>query len=363
MALQTGSKRAGSAALVELVRLVVTLAFTAFGYGFANSQTTELSSTRIILGAVLGSAIGYVLGGILGRAIERALVGVERRFAEISGADMVAGGIGLISTLVATSLFFWPVLFLPNRVVAVSVLGFVLVVLGFLGFRIGITKREDVLQLFGLSWRTRAGDLRIMDSSALLDPRLLDAVRAGFLRGPVIVPQFVLEEVQAIADSGDPSRRARGRRGLEMLAAMGRERLADLRMVTDRSYPEYSEVDAKVIALARERGGAIVTNDVALSRIAEMQGIEVLSLNVLADAMKAPVLAGDELTVLVQREGREPKQGVGYLEDGTMVVVEGGRTFLGAEVRVAVTSVLQTSGGRMVFARRLTQEHAQPDSA
>ncbi|MCA1833548.1 MAG: PIN/TRAM domain-containing protein [Actinomycetota bacterium] len=362
MRAQNPPNRAGSAAFVELVRLVVTLAFTALGYGYAKSQSVSADSGRVILGAVLGSAIGYVLGGVFGRRLERIFVGVERRFAEIDGADMVAGGIGLIATLFVTGLFFWPVLFLPNRIVAVSLLAFALVVAGFLGFRAGITKREDLLQLFGLSWRTRAGDLRVMDTSAILDPRLLDAVRSGFLRGPMIVPSFVLEEVQSIADAGDPIRRARGRRGLETLSAMGRERLADFRVVSDRTFPEYSEVDAKVIALARERGAAIVTNDTAMARIAEMQGIEVLSLNTLAEALRAPVLAGEELSVQLIKEGREPGQGVGYLDDGTMVVVEGGRAFLGSEVRVAVTSVLQTSGGRMVFARQAST-HAQTDSA
>ncbi len=353
--------RIGSTVAVEAVRLVVVLAFTAVGYSWGKELAASLDSGRIVLGTILGATTGYVMGGILGRSIEKGVSGLERKVAAVNGADMVAGGIGLIGATFAAGLVLWPLLFLPIRVVGVSTLGLAVVVSGYVGFRAGIAKREDMLQLFGLSWRTRAGDLRIMDTSAILDPRLLDCVRAGFLRGPMIVPQFVLEEVQAIADSGDAVKRARGRRGLEMLTALRRDRMMDLRVMTDRMFPEFVEVDAKVIALARERGGAIVTNDTAMSRIAELQGIEVLSLNALAEALRPPVLPGEEILVRVQKEGREPGQGVGYLDDGTMVVVEGGRSLIGHDVRATVTSILQTSGGRMIFARRLTE--AQTDSA
>ena len=139
-------------------------------------------------------------------------------------------------------------------------------------------------------------------------------------------------------------------RGLETLAAMRREKLLDMRPV-EKIYPEFAEVDAKVIALARERGASIVTNDVALGRIAELQGIEVLSLNALAEALRRPLSPGEEFQVTVQKEGREPNQGVGYLDDGSMVVIEGGRSLIGAEIDAVVTSVVQTSGGRMVFAK------------
>jgi uncharacterized protein YacL len=343
--------RRRSPAFVELIRLVVVIAFTAMGDRVAKYLVVDPASRNLVLGALLGAAIGYVLGGALGRGLERGVGGLERKMVEVSGADVVAGGIGAIAALAVTSLVTWPALFVPMRWVALPSLGFALTVASFAGYRFGIAKREDLLQLFGLSWRTRATDLKVLDTSAILDPRLLEAVRVGLIRGPIVVPGFVLEEVQSIADAGDPVRRARGRRGLETLAALHRERLADLRIVTDRTFPEYSEVDAKVIALARERGGAVVTNDTALGRIAELQGIEVLSLNALAEALRSPVLPGETLTVHVQKEGREPGQGVGYLDDGTMVVVEGGRPKIGRSVEVSVTSILQTSGGRMIFSR------------
>lgn len=346
--------------LVELVRLAVVIAFTVVGNDVAKRMVDDPASGRVILGAVLGSMFGYVVGGVLGRSTETLLGSAERRATNVSVADVVAGAIGVAGGLLIAGLFAWPLIFLPSQTAGLVVLGLLLVVTGALGHRIAMARRDDVLQLFGLTWRARATDVKILDTSAILDPRLLDCVRAGFLRGPILLPQFVLEEVQSIADSGDPGRRARGRRGLETLGALRREHLADVRVETDRMYPEFSEVDAKVVALARERGGGIVTNDIPLARVAELQGIEVLSLIALAEAMKPPVLPGEELSVLVQKEGREPGQGVGYLEDGTMVVVEDGRDRLGAEVHVSVTSILQTSGGRMIFSRPAEPEAESP---
>ncbi len=347
-----------SVVTVEAVRLIVVITFTSLGYRIARA-IVEVDSGRILLGAIVGSGVGYVAGGMLGRTVERLAYGVERRVAQVAGADLVAGVLSLLAGTFAAGLVAWPLLFLPTREVGVAALALVLVVSAFLGWRIGLAKREDLLQLFGLSWRTRASDLKVIDTSAALDPRLLDCVRAGFIRGTLLLPSFVMEEVQSISDAGDPLRRTRGRRALEMLTALGREGLVDLRPIDDRTFPEYREVDAKVVALARERGGAIVTNDVALGRVAELQGIEVLSLHVLSEAMRVPVVPGEQLRVRIQKEGREAGQGVGYLDDGTMVVVEGASALVGADAKVSVTSVVQTSGGRMIFARRTGSEEAR----
>ena len=334
---------------VELVRLVVVAFCTAAGYQIAKGMS-DPGSGRVVLGAVMGSLVGYVVGGVLGRAVSR-LVGVaERSIAAIPGADMVAGSMGAVAGLLIAGLIGWPLLFVPQRDVALAVLGFVVLVMAFLGYQAGITKREDILQLFGLSFRTRAPDLRVLDTSAILDPRLLDCVRSGFIRGTLLVAPWVLEEVQAIADAGDQVRRNRGKRGLETLSTLRREGLIDIRPV-DKLYPEFAEVDAKVVALARERGASLVTNDGALGRIAELQGIEVLSLNALAEVLRQPLAPGEEIHVQITKEGREANQGVGYLDDGSMVVIEGGRALIGRSIDVVVTSVVQTSGGRMVFAK------------
>ncbi|HEX9697701.1 MAG TPA: TRAM domain-containing protein [Actinomycetota bacterium] len=336
--------------LVELVRIVVVAVFTYGGHEIAQAIVTDQTPGRLLLGAVLGATTGYVAGGILGRTVATLIGLAERQIARLPGADLVAGTLGGVLGMMVGALVGWPLLFIPSRPVGAGSLAFLVIVLGSLGYGAGTAKREDILQLFGLTFRTRASDLKVLDSSAIMDPRLLECVRSGFLRGSMLVGQFVLEEVQAIADSADQVRRNRGKRGLEMLSALHREGLADLRVV-DKSYPEFAEVDAKVVALARERGAAIVTNDVALGRIAELQGISVLSLNSLSDALRPAVLPGEHLRVAIQKEGREQGQGVGYLEDGSMVVVEGGKAFVGSDADVMVTSVIQSSGGRMIFGK------------
>jgi len=190
---------------------------------------------------------------------------------------------------------------------------------------------------------------KVLDTSAIIDARIGDIVPTHFLEGELILPQFVLEELQGIADSTDPQRRARGRRGLECVETL--RAVEDRLMVLDKDYPGLSEVDAKLIKLAKELDGRIVTTDFNLNKVAQIQGVEVLNVNDLANALKPVVLPGEGLVVKVVREGKEEDQGVAYLDDGTMVVIEGGRTRLGQEVAVEVTSVLQNPAGKMVFGR------------
>ena len=172
----------------------------------------------------------------------------------------------------------------------------------------------------------------MIDTSAVIDGRIVDIGRTGFILGTLVVPRFVLDELQRIADSPDALRRNRGRRGLEMLAALQRDSVSPVE-VSEASYPEVDEVDAKLVAYARDTGAAILTNDFNLNRVAELQGIRVLNINELANAVKAVVHPGEEMTVKIIQEGKEPGQGVGYLDDGTMIVVEGGSRFMDARGR------------------------------
>ncbi|MFN2614482.1 MAG: hypothetical protein ABR552_06660, partial [Actinomycetota bacterium] len=258
--------RKGGAVLVEVVRLLVVAAFTAAGYQIAHAIAGP-GSTTILTAAVVGAGLGYVLGGVLGRTVGTMVGLVEKRIASTPGADFVAGGLGLVVAAAAGSLVGWPLLLLPSRALGVPVFAFVTVVLGYLGYRIGVLKREDVLQLIGLTYRTRAGDLRVLDTSAILDPRLIDYVHVGLMRGTLLLAGFVLEEVQGVADSADTVRRHRARQGLEALDAIKKGGYADVQFV-DKTYPAYTEVDAKVMALARERGAVLVTDDLALARVA-----------------------------------------------------------------------------------------------
>jgi uncharacterized protein YacL len=206
--------------------------------------------------------------------------------------------------------------------------------------------------------RTRPQEAtKLLDTSAIIDGRVADVVTTGFLEGPLLVPGFVLRELQRLADAADPLRRNRGKRGFEIL-----KRLQDLRRVevVETDVAATADVDTKLVELARQCGARVVTTDYNLNRVAELSGVSVLNVNDLANALKPVVLPGESLRVQLLREGKEPGQGVGFLEDGTMVVVEQGRRLLGREVAVVVTSALQTSAGRMVFARpRLDGEEAR----
>ncbi len=180
------------------------------------------------------------------------------------------------------------------------------------------------------------------------------SARPGFILGALVAPRFVLDELQRIADSPDAMRRNRGRRGLEMLSALQKDSVTPVE-ISEASYPELEEVDAKLVALARDTGAAILTNDYNLNRVAELQGIRVLNINELANAVKAVVHPGEEMSVRIIQEGKEPGQGVGYLDDGTMIVVEGGSRFIDQEIPITVTRVLQTVAGRMIFAQPRTE--------
>jgi uncharacterized protein YacL len=190
----------------------------------------------------------------------------------------------------------------------------------------------------------------VVDTSAVIDGRIVDIAHTGFILGTLVVPRFVLDELQRIADSPDAQRRNRGRRGLEMLTALQKDPLMPVEVV-EATYPEITEVDAKLVAYARDHAAAILTNDFNLNRVAELQGIRVLNINELANAVKSVVHPGEEMRVRIIQEGKEAGQGVGYLDDGTMIVVEGGLRFLEREVPITVTRVLQTVAGRMIFAQ------------
>jgi uncharacterized protein YacL len=199
--------------------------------------------------------------------------------------------------------------------------------------------------------RGRRGTNRIVvDTSAVIDGRIVDIAHTGFILGTLIVPRFVLDELQRIADSPDTMRRNRGRRGLEMLNALQKDPVSAVEVV-ESTYPEINEVDAKLVAYARDHDAAILTNDFNLNRVAELQGIRVLNINELANAVKAVVHPGEEMAVRIIQEGKEPGQGVGYLDDGTMIVVEGGVRHMDREIPITVTRVLQTVAGRMIFAQ------------
>ena len=232
--------------------------------------------------------------------------------------------------------------------------------LAFMMFAAAMYKRDVLLPaLAGLipGLRGRAASNRVVvDTSAIIDGRISDIARTGFILGTLVVPRFVLDELQRIADSPDALRRNRGRRGLEMLSALQKDAVSPVE-VSEATYPEIGEVDAKLMAFARDHEAAILTNDYNLNRVADLQGIRVLNINELANAVKAVVHPGEEMSVRIIQEGKEAGQGVGYLDDGTMIVVEGGIRYLERDVPITVTRVLQTVAGRMIFAQPRSEGH------
>jgi uncharacterized protein YacL len=283
-----------------------------------------------------------------------------REVQQLSTAEFVTAVGGLLIGLLMGLLLGLPLSNIPGALGEWLPLGVSLFLgLGMVGLT--VAKRADLVaasEAVGLFRRpspdeapTLAGEPHIVvDTSAIIDGRIAEIVESGFIYGTLVVPRFVLDELQHIADSSDTLRRNRGRRGLEILSRMQKDSRTPVELAEER-YPEIEEVDAKLVALARERSRAILTNDFNLNRVAELQGIRVMNINSLANAVKPALLPGEDLRVRVIQEGKEVGQGVGFLDDGTMIVVEGGARYIDRDLDVAVTRVLQTVAGRMIFAQ------------
>lgn len=333
---------------VELVRLILVAVFTAGGWQIA--QAANLGGTRLLLAVVLGSLVGYVVGGVLGRRAQVAVSEVERQFQRMPASELLAGVLGLILGLVIAFLLS---LFLFRLPAAASypTVALLAVVLGYAGYRAGRTKRHELFELFGLKTRAfgvRAGEVNVLDTSALIDGRVREVVTAGFLGGTLLVHRGVLNELQRIAEEPEEVRQARGKRGLDALRALQRSPSVEVVLVDEQIT---GDVDSMLVRLARDQGAALVTGDANMAKAAAALDVPTRSIAGLAEALRTPVMPGEEFTLRLTKEGRERGQGVGFLEDGTMVVVERASDRLGSDVRVRVTNVLQTTSGRMVFAR------------
>jgi uncharacterized protein YacL len=340
--------------LIEALRLVVVLA-AVVGANRLGSARPDLvpgvsRETAVFVVTGLGAALGYIVGGIVARRMDRIMKGAEDRLARRHASEVLAATVGGLIGLVATMLIAWPLIILVPFSVALPAVGFAGVVIVAFAVRFAVRKR---LELFGVLGVTTSPEGLtggcLLDASAAIDGRVLALYRAGLVPQPLCVPAFILWELQGIADSQDPLRRRRGQRGLDVLTSL-REAGAELR-VLDEDPSATTEPDVKLVIIARRRGLPIVTSDSNLARAAELQGVGVLNLHALAELLRPPVLPGEVAHVRLVKEGREFAQGVGYLDDGTMVVVERANHLLGEEVSVEVTSVLQNDSGRMLFAK------------
>jgi len=349
----------GSAVFVPITRFAFFILGGVAGYEVAqlnqNAQFIPVTSrgweiVAFILMTLAGAILGYFVGWLLASAIVRLVGGLDDVLARNSGLELMVVFVGLLVGLGIAALLSLGVSRIP--VVGVYLNIPVFLICGYVTAYVAQRKTNDILRLFGVKARAPAAGgqgAKVVDSSALIDGRVVDVVKAGFIDGDLVIPRFVLEELQRVADSSDPEKRVRGRRGLDFVQKLqnGNKRV----QVTDTDYADLSDVDAKLVRLATAMQAGIITTDYNLNKVARIQKVPVLNVNELANAVKSPVLPGEEIEVKILREGREHHQGVGYLDDGTMIVVEDGREMVGATVKAEVTSVLQSPSGKMIFAK------------
>ena len=365
----------------NLIRGIITLLVGALGFylsflflslNFLQSLGWNFSpvwtyATMVVLFAI----IGFLVAPVSIRSFLSLMGWIDSRFTRVPTHDLMSGAVGGIIGLIISSLF-------SNSFVSIQFFGPILAVLlsiflGYLGLTIGMKRKEDVLGFLSFLPKFRGDktdkvektdklkeskadhsmelpNYKILDTSVIIDGRIADIVKTGFVEGILLIPSFVLEELRHIADSSDLLKRNRGRRGLDILNQISKETAIKVH-IHEQDFEDINEVDSKLVRLGQVLGSPLLTNDYNLNKVAELQGVKVLNINELANALKPIVLPGEEMLVQVMKEGKEPGQGVAYLDDGTMIVVDTGRRYMGQNVTVLVTSVLQTAAGRMIFAK------------
>lgn len=361
--------------LRNLARMFFTIVGISAGYGVGlllqrlNLVTMILNVSKVnfitsiavnISFALIMGILFFLASSWMVQRVVRIAEQTEKELATVPFNQMVAGSVGILVGL----MFAYLLTPLLRNIVGVNVLFTITSValysmLGYLGVRLGTrylsdpTRLNDYIRVSVPKEKVKivqSGSPKILDTSVIIDGRIADICRTGFIEGELIVAEFVLEELRHIADSSDSLKRTRGRRGLDILNAIQKESKVKV-TVTSEDFEDVSEVDIKLLKLAQKLGGAVVTNDFNLNKVAELQGVKVLNINDLANAVKPVVLPGEEMGVQVVKEGKENRQGIAYLDDGTMIVVEEGKRLIGEDIQVVVTSVLQTSAGRMIFAK------------
>jgi uncharacterized protein YacL len=319
-----------------------------------------------VSGYLLGYTYGHVeYGTVLGILFGLLTVNSDLLLKKVDFGTLIGGLLGLSFGLLFAALVFVPIRVLVSEdMAAVSFL--LKGIFGYGGLLIGMRRGKGITLQALLRMITGKGfeeNLKILDTSVIIDGRIAEICEAGFVEGVFIVPQFILQELQYIADSQDSIKRARGRRGLDVLHRIQKMTNITVKII-EEDFPKIKEVDSKLVALGQLLNAKVITNDFNLNKVAQLQGVSVLNINELANSLKPVVLPGETMRIFVIKEGKEYNQGVAYLEDGTMVVVENGRRLIGKNAEVSVTSVLQTTAGRMIFAKtKEDQEREEPSRA
>ncbi len=332
--------------------------------------TDNVWYTTPYFGTIVGAIIFIFISFLLADYILDFLKWIEESLVKIPLIDLLFGTLGLISGLVLVAYLINITLQdISLKIISEIVLLFLTIVFGYLGFQVGFRRREEFMNLFSKARKEKGKKQdddkekvlrtkpKILDTSVIIDGRIADICQTKFLEGTIVIPRFVLEELQHIADSSDVLKRNRGRRGLDILNRIQKEMDAHVE-IYEGDFDDIQEVDSKLVQLAKKIDGVVVTNDFNLNKVCELQKVEVLNINDLANAVKPVVLPGEDLVVQVIKDGKEQRQGIAYLDDGTMIVVEEGRDYIGKTIEVLITSVLQTSAGRMIFAKPKLLEKA-----
>lgn len=349
--------------IVEVLRLLVTLLLTALGYSLGGrvdpiALEADPGAVRLV-GALIGAGVGYVGGGLFGRAFRRRLDVLPQRFLpQANGPELFAGAFGLIVGVVLGGAVSAPLVALLPGSIAWPAAGLIMVSLALVGARLFALRSHDLLTVAGLRPRgplvarrlSEEEPTYLIDSSAAIDGRILELARTGLIEGRMWLPEFVIDEMQGLADSGEKSRRRRGTRGLEILDALRSTAQVEVVVLYDE-IPEVEDVDAKLIVLAERSGAQLITTDTHLAKAAELRGLRVLNPAGLGEKLKTSVAVGEIVTVAVSKAGSGEGQGVGYLDDGTMVVIDGAADRIGEELSVEVTATTRTAVGRMLFGR------------
>ena len=317
----------------------------------------------VIIICFIFGLILYIISPIIYRGISNLIEYIEKSMQKMSITEIIYGTVGAVIALILMTFIAKPISEIDNRIGPILLI-LVNIVAAIIGAEIMIKKKEDITALLvnikkPAIKEKKAKDAvkevvkgipKILDTSVIIDGRIFDICETGFIEGPLVIPNFVLDELRHISDSSDSLKRNRGRRGLDILNRIQKELAIETQIVED-DFPKIAEVDAKLLKLAQKMDGKVITNDYNLNKVAEFQGVPVLNINELSNAIKPVVLPGEEMIIDIVKDGKESSQGVAYLEDGTMIVVEGGRKYIGQTTDVIVTSVLQTAAGRMIFAK------------
>ena len=359
----------------KIVRGIITLLFGVLGFyldylllslDLLMSLGWQLQEVWTYIAMVLLFAIvGFLIAPASIRGFLYLIRWIDTRLQKIPTQELMGGAVGVIIGLIISSL-------LSNSFTGIPFFGPLLSIisslfLGYLGLTLGARRKEDILGVFNIFPKfreksekgkelkdTKESEIRpnykILDTSVIIDGRIADIVKTGFVEGILLIPSFVLEELRHIADSSDLLKRNRGRRGLDILNQISKEAAVQVQ-IYEQDFDDIAEVDSKLVRLGQVLGAPVLTNDYNLNKVAEIQGVKVLNINELANAVKPVVLPGEEMIVQIMKEGKESGQGVAYLDDGTMIVVDMGRRYIGQHISVLVTSVLQTAAGRMIFAK------------